>query len=485
MGLIVERDHSLIISGWRKTFTESLIARKGDILTTLIRASTKSGGVVLNSPSHLNRFNQVLLTILKVRNPQEVLSALHFTVTLSDDESGNILMSPSDMRALDVKPHGLVIALETRTGQWWAARAISEESYPERTIGVSKKDFALMSLENPVVDLLKYEGEIVDLEKAIFSFKSELDTADAETASFVYLHNNMIKKTLRPRILGKGTKLRFKENSNAITITMVDTEPKLETGQLANLTDSKIEFRPTQVFNEFNIVLCILTANDMETKDIKLKTLYSLKQRLSAFTEDMPDLEKFISNLSKKITRSEASLLLALLTVHELSVNRTEGKLALLIAGESLRKFTIQRGESVQSYAEYATDLQSNEVLVSLIYTILDSLQEIKAKGKPMIAFRSIAEILEDLGSDQPTLVILLTSNVVEDGEDFTPFIRAISRNERYHLDVFGVGAEFNAEIIRKMLEGIEVTIFPMTHFSCYYFDQYFLHAIDRVFSMS
>lgn len=224
----------------------------------------------------------------------------------------------------------------------------------------------------------------------------------------------------------------------------------------------------------------------MDSKDIDLKTLYSLKQRLRSFSDDMPDLEDFLSKLDTKITRSEAALLLSLLTLHELSVNRTEGKLALLIAGESLRKFTIQRGESIQSFAEYATDLQSEEVRISLTYTLLDSLQELKAKGKLMIAFRAIAEVLEDFGSDQPTLVILLTSNLAEDdGEDFSPFIRAISRNERYHVDVFGVGSDFNIEKTRRMLEGIEVTLFPMTHFSSFYFEQYFLNAIDRLFSAS
>ena len=485
MGLIVERDYSLKISGWKRTFTESLTERKGDIFTTLIRASTKSGGVVLDSPSHLNRFNQVLLTILKVRNPQEVLSALHFTVTLSEVESGSIIMSPSDMRALDVTPNGLVIALETQTGQWWAARAISEDSYPARTIGVSDEDSVLLSLDNPVVDLLKYEGEVVELEKAIFSFESTYDSSIAETSSFVYLHDDMIKGSLQKRLLGKGTKFNFNENGNALTMTMVDTEPTIETGQLASLANSIIEFRPAQVFNELNIVLCILTNQDMDTKDIDLKTLYSLKQRLSALSNDIPDLEKFLSKLNTAITRSEAAILLSLLTVHALSVNRTEGKLGLLIAGESLRKFTIQRGESIQSFAEYATDLQSEEVLISLIYTILDSQQELKVKGKLTIAFRAIAEVLEDLGSDQPTLVMLLTSNLTEDNEDISPFIRAISRNERYHLDAFGLGNEFNTEMARKRLEGIKFTLYPMTQFSAYYFDQYLLSAIDRMFSMS
>jgi hypothetical protein len=199
----------------------------------------------------------------------------------------------------------------------------------------------------------------------------------------------------------------------------------------------------------------------------------------------MPDLDNFLSKLDTTIIRSEAALVLSLLTVHAISVNRTEGKLALIIAGESLRKFTIQRGESVQSYVEYANDLQSEEVFVSLLYTILDSLPELNGKEKLTVVFRAIAEALEDLGPDQPTLVMLFTSNFTEDGEDISPFIRAISRNERYHLDVFGLGTEFNAEMARKLLEGIDVTIYPMKQLSSHFFDQYLLNAIDRLFSIA
>jgi hypothetical protein len=465
-------------------FTESLKARKSDLFTTLIRAATKTSGVVLDSPSHLKQFNQILLTILRVPNPQEIFSTLHFRVMPADVESGTILMTPSDMRALDVAPNDLVIALETRTGQWWTARAISENSYKEHTIGIPKKDSELFSLDNPMVDLLRYESEVIDIENAIFSFKSSHDSLDAETASFVYLHDNAIRNTLHQKILGKGTRLNFKEDGSTLTMTMVCSEPDLETGQVGRLGSSKIEFRPSQVFNEFNIILCISKGRNMNTEDIKLKTLYSLKQRLSSFPIDMKDLGSFLSKLDTTITRSEAALLLSLLVIHAISVNRTEGKLALVTGGESLRKFTIQRGKSVQSYAEYATDLQSEEVLISLIYTVLDSLQEDNGNGKSATIFRAIAEALEDLGLEQPTLVMLFTSNFIDDDE-ITPFIRAISRNERYHVDIFGLGTDFKTEMTGKLLEDLDTTIYPVTQLSAHFFDQYFLNAIDKLCSKS
>jgi hypothetical protein len=301
----------------------------------------------------------------------------------------------------------------------------------------------------------------------------------------VYLHDDVIRQLLHQKILGKGTKLNFTEGNNALTITMVDTEPPLETGELGRLSSSKIEFRPTQVFNEFNIIICISASEDLDTRDIDLKTLYSLKQRLNSLTHDTPELEIFLSDLDVTIKRSEAALLLSLQLVHAISVNRTEGKFALLIAGESLTKFTIQRGDTVQSYIEYANDLQSKEVLISLIYTILDSANEITRSGKPTIAFRAIAESLEDLGSDRPTLVILFTSNILNDSEGITPLINAISRNERYHLDVFGLGSDFNPEMTEKILDSLKVSIYPTTKLSAHFFDQYLLNAINRLYSIS
>jgi hypothetical protein len=349
---------------------------------------------------------------------------------------------------------------------------------------VSQNDSNLLSLDNPAIDLLKYEGTITELSKAIFSFNSSPKGADAETVSYVYLHEDMIRGVLDGKILGKGTKLSFNSDKQ-ISMTLLDTKPNLETGQLGRLSASIIDFRPCQVFNEFNVIFCISTGEDMDVKDIELKTRYSLKQRFSAFTKNISDLEAFLSKLEKRITRSEAALLFALLAIHEMSVNKTEGKFALVVAGESLRKFTIQRGDSIQSYAEFANDIQSEEVLISLVYTILDSSAELNGKRKLSAVFRAVAEALEDFKIERSTLVILLTTDLGEELDDISPFIRAITRNERYHFDVIGLGNDFNPETATRILDKVDATVYPMNQFSAHFFDQYLLNAIDRLFSKS
>jgi len=482
IAILLEKNGAVMVSGWKQVFSESLVARDGVLLDTLVRANAKLEGPIYGSLAHLTRFAQGLLACLQVNNPREVLSTLHFGVEIAKSEAGVFFMCDNDMNALEVISGDYVLVLDSNSGKWAAGEARQHPRCGERTIVVSESDAALFDFHNSsVVNLVKYEDEIVDVSKAILSYHAPQNLDNAELSSFIHLHEKEIRDSIDGILIGPDTQLSVGSKKNVVNLCLEKSEPELLSGQVGRLTEAKTHFRPQQAFSDFNLILCISKGMKMRTKDVSLKTLLAARTQLSSLCSKVPELGPFLDSLRKNASRSQIAALTALTVVNTLIHNRTEGRLALVTFGETPEKFSIQRGKEVQSYVEFFEDLQSEEVLISLIYSIIDTVDDVDGHEDMAGVYRSIAEYLEDFGTDRPTLALVLSSSVGVYDEEHRSFLRAISEHDRYRLDILSLGKNGNMKSSLRLLKGLNSRVLPVETFSSHLFSGYLLDLIDSL----
>jgi hypothetical protein len=219
----------------------------------------------------------------------------------------------------------------------------------------------------------------------------------------------------------------------------------------------------------------------MKSKDITLKTIHAAKTHLGLLSEKVPEISKFLDGLRKNSSRSQIAALIALTVVNTLLHNKTEGRLALVSFGEKPEKFSIQRGKEVQPYVEFFEDLQSEEVLISLIYSIMDAFDDVDGHEDLAVAYRSIAEFLEDFGVERPTLALVLSNSVGNYDDEHLSFLKAISEHDRYRLDILTLGKNGNMKSSLRMLKGLNSKVVPIESFSSQAFMGYLLDLIDSM----
>ncbi|MFW9883040.1 MAG: hypothetical protein ACFFEX_01520 [Candidatus Thorarchaeota archaeon] len=478
--LLNEPDDSLTVSGWRNSLTRKSPDRVVDPLKALVQSTARSDGPILRSPSDINRFNHALLECLKVKNMQEILSALHFKLNTSGTKNGTLLMSEDDMRAMGVANGDLVLGMDAMEGQWWAGHVEQDAGCPQRTVCVSKDDALILGLsEESVVDMVKSEGKIKTLEKAVFALDSTKGFSRAELLSYAYLHAERLQKTLNGQILGKGTSIWINGRDAGACMTLTHSVPPLEPGELARLTGDSLEFRPSQMFRPFNMVLAISTDSGMGVQDIELKTVQSLKRRLGALSSMVPEIEDLLSKLGTSITRMDMATLAALLLIQSLSGNRTDGSLGIVTIGETPTKFSIQKGEIIQTRMQFSNDFASEDVLVSILYSLLDSSRDFGGSARLSGAFRAIAEFLEDFGSEMPTLIVLMANLGSETFEDAKPFLQAIASRNRYQIEILSLGED--AQSLSPDFRNINVRVHHMTSFAADVFEGYLANVIEKL----
>ncbi len=475
--LLNDPGDSLTISGWRNSLTKKASGRDADPLIPLVQASAKSNGPILESLSDINRFNYALLECLKVKNIQEILSALHFNLNLNDIKSGTLRMSEEDMKAIGVENGNLVLGMEAQAGQCWAGHVASDVECPQRTVCISQADAHFLGLsDKSVIDLVKSEGEIKNLEKALFALESNGGFSKAELLSYAYLHANRLQETLNGQILGAGTSIWINGRDAGARMTLAHSVPPLEPGELARLAGNSLEFRPAQMFRPFNLILAISTDRTMGVQDIELKTVQSLRRRLNALISIVPEIDELLSDLGTSITRMDMATLAALLTIQSISGNRSEGSLGIVMVSETPTKFSIQKGESIHTSLQFSTDFASEEVIVSILYSLLDGSRDLGGSARLYGAFRAIAEFLEDFGSEMPTLVLMIANLSNEIFDDARPFLQSIASHERYQIEILNLGEEAH---LTPDFDGINVRIHQLNSFAADVFEGYLANAID------
>ena len=482
IALLRERDGSFRVSGWRQTFTDTITNRRADLFSTLVRAATGSEGPILDSPSHLNRFNYALLDCLKVRNPQEILSALHFQIQVADGPRGVIGMSETDMRAVGVSGGELLLVLEAGTGQWWAAEVRLDESCTDRTLGVSKEDATFLGLqESSAVDLVKSDGGITNLERAVFALESAAPGSMAELVSYAHLHGDEMRALLQRQVIGKGTRLWFGGRNTGNSMTLAYTVPSLEPDDLVRLPRRNIGFRPSQMFRPINIVLCVSTGASMGIRDVQLKTLQSTRRKLRPFVSIVPESTEFLSRLGSKSSRIEIATLAAMHTIQNLSTNRNDGEIGIVNVSENPSKFSIQKGNTIRTSVQFSTELSSDEVLVSMIYSLLDTVAEVGGQSSVSGAFRSIIEYLEDFGPEIPTLALVFTTDIAKELDAARPFLQALASKDRYRIELFQLGEGSAETSTAAQLEEVRLRIHNISEFSSDVFEGLLAEAIERL----
>jgi hypothetical protein len=471
-----------MVSGWKKAFTESLSKRDDVLLQTLVRANAKLDGPIFGSPAHLIRFDSSLLSCLQVENPQEIMAALHFGVEIAKTESGIFLMAPSDMETIGVSGDDYVLALGTRTGRWCAGRVRNHTRCTEKSIVISEADAEIYGFSNSsVVNIVKFEGEISNIRKIVLSFASNKPMANSELFAYVHLNENKILERIQGKLVGSNSNLFVGTEKVPLTLSITKTEPQLSAEQIGIIPADGIILRPSQAFRELNVILCISKGKDMSKQDVPLKTLHSAVRELKALSSSVKEVSTFLESLTPTATRSQIAALAALLVVNALRHNQTEGRLGLVSFADAPEKFSVQHGEEIRSYVEFLGDLQSEEVLVSLIYSILDTVNETGGREDMTNAYRSVAEYLEDFGASRPTLLLIFSGGVGKYDEDHLPFIHAIKERERYQIEFMIMDRNINHRSASRVLKGINAKILPLESFSSHIFIGHILDMINEL----
>ncbi|MBE0526248.1 MAG: VWA domain-containing protein, partial [Candidatus Thorarchaeota archaeon] len=330
------------------------------------------------------------------------------------------------------------MALETRTGHWSAGQVKENSKCSEKTIVISEIDSSIAGFRNSsVVNIVKIEGEIPDINKLVLSYKSEKPLSNTELLSSMHLHEIEVLDSIDGRYVGLGSKLQVGSHNQPLTLSIGYSEPNLKSGQIGRISRDGLILRPHQSFRELNVVICLSKGKNMSKKDIPFKSLHSARRELEELSNLVPEVGTFLSSLNNTLSPSEISALSALLVVNTLVHNRTEGRLGLVTFADSPEKFSVQYGSEIRSSVEFLGDLQSEEVLISLIFSILDNVKETGGYEKMDGAYRSIAEYLEDFGPSRPTLLLVFSGSVGKYDEENLPFIQAINENERYQIEFF------------------------------------------------
>jgi len=480
MAIILERDGSLKLAGWKRIFTDMLRTRNSETFSTLAKSIAVSDGFMLSTPSHMTRFDQAVMSCLQVKDPQEILSALHFQMDIADYEQGAILISPDDMRALNVSEGDHLLVLDTATTRWWVGRAVTDKEHPRKRIGISSQDAMLGGFtESRTVDLVKSERKAVNLSETVLAFDNADGPPNGETSASLHLRTDTVRRMLHNRFVGRGMKINIRNGGREICLTFARSNPRLDPSQIGRMNGASIRFQPSQSLREFNVIISVSADQNMRIRDITLKSKYSIQSRLEPLIERVPELGAFLSGLGDTITRAELAALFSLLVVSTIVDNRTEGRLGVVTVTVPPQKFSVQKRGVVQSFVEFREDLSSEEVLISMVYSILDTLRQSVQAVNMADGYRAVAEMLEDFGPERPTLVMILGSDV--DDDHGRPFLRAIAENERCLFDFMGLGMTFDEKKALQVFDGIVGRIYPITSFSARAFDDYLLGAIDHV----
>ena len=91
------------------------------------------------------------------------------------------------------------------------------------------------------------------------------------------------------------------------------------------------------------------------------------------------------------------------------------------------------------------------------------------------------AEILEDFGSERPTLVIVCSNHLSNPEAGISSYIQAISSNTNYRLDIVGIGEQFDVEQTQQAVQGLKSRILHVEEFSTFEFLGYLQWALKHL----
>ncbi len=471
-----ERDESLRVIGWQKPFNVAYQTRDWVTLQTQARASVK--GPVLDSPSHVGTFNRMLLDILGIRDSVGVLSSLHYGIEETGMKAGYIGLCTEDAKAIGVKEGNLVTVLDADSNHLWGAIVQTSRGCPSKRVGVSRNDLKCYGMDaSSQVDIVKYVDTLSECDRVLLTYRRTLGFTNSELAAFLHMTSDEIIESVTSRIIGLGT--RF-VTAKGLELEVRRTAPPIRKGELSKANNAAIEIQPIEFLNELNVILVLGNGNDMLVRDVKITTPEVIRKSLDTFSKEIPEIGAFLSSMGKIEHRWSISAISALDLIRHFRNNESEGVIGMVLADNIPHKFTIQKNQELQDYIRFDSDIQNDDIFKSLVYSILDAKEISNEPTKPSILFRSIAEMLEDLGSDRPTLVILFVSRI-DEIEEIIPFLQSIRSARNYKLLVFGVGNDFEKDKTEEMMKGIDAKIHKVIEYSLFEFQGSVVSAIQEL----
>ncbi len=399
---------SLEICTWSPRFDVADVSEDPNALRTLVKSHSRTSSIVFDSPIQLNAYVTALTKCLNVRRPQELLAALRYRLDTGDVPRGYLRLADVNIDALGRTADNL-LAQSQRKGQWWVARSLPGHDIAPRTAVISDDDRRGLGLESgEEIDLTEYQENITKVDRAIFVTRAQENVDPGEMSSYLHLQSNQTEETIRPLLLGRGSKVYPFTTRESLSLELIRTNPPIKTGETADLTKAEIVVTQPEFLLDVDVIICIALSRQMTVKDLRIEAPYSVSLKLKDILQGLGSYSDLLDISEAYTSRFQGAVVSALLILGSLEENRSEGRLGLCIAGERLRKFSIQHGQDIQDFVDFDRDLESPEVKTALKLFVLDALQEEKSDQAIANSYRAIGEYTDDFGMSRPTLAILI-----------------------------------------------------------------------------
>ncbi len=479
--LCTERDGTLIATGWRGSFEEVLEERDDDTFRTIVRSTASSEATVFDSPAHLNQLGAMLVRFLGLSEANAVLSALHYRVSVRHSSPGMVLMAPEDLSALGIASGERAIILHSGTRQWWGGTVRELNTIPRHEVGISDREAGLFGAnEGTSVDVVRCQMTPQTLEELVIGFERSDGHVSIEDDAYLYMHHQAIRQRLEGAMVGIGTRLNVFPTDTTIRASVIATEPPLMPGQLGRVTEeTRIQTVPVPLLREMNVVLCIISHGHTSEATLPVEDPMSIRRRLEPLQQVVPRFSEIGERIERTVDRRSATVIAGLLILSALSQNRSQGRLALIRGGERVERFGIQKGQLVKHFAEFEDDLSTQEILHSIVASIVELAGGQDTYSPDEDLYQAIAETLYEMGDDMPTMVIVLSDTRPNPSDDAEVFLRAIATHKRYTIDWLTLGAEEQPTPGERLMKLINSRIFVLAQLSAREILAYLLTAVQ------
>lgn len=458
-----ERDESLRVVGWRESYNEPFSAKDWVTIKTQARESGK--GPSLDSPKHIPTFNRSVLEMLGVKDTTNVLSSLHYKIQAKEMETGKIGLCEEDIRAIGVNEGDIVAILDSESDHYWGATVIRASKCPTRKVTISDEEMRGYGLsESSQVDIVKHTEEIIDNARVLLTYRSTPGYTDSELSAYLHMAKERIISSIQGKMIGIGT--RF-VSENGLELEVKRTDPSLRRGQLSAIKTTTIDIQPIEFMNEFNVILLISNGNEMIVRDTEMITPNVIQESLKSIASDIPEVDDFTSSIDRVQSRWNAAVITALDIISGIKSNKSEGKLGLVFVGKRPDKFSIQKNRVTQETMKFESDMQNDEVFKSLVYSILDATVISEESTDSKVLFRATAELLEDLGTSRPTLIIMMISDLI-DVEGIKPYLQVLQSIRNYKILLLGFGNQFDRKSTEEILKDINSDVVHIKEYSLF-----------------
>lgn len=480
LGLVIGRDESLDLHGWNDEISPHIDSRNAEGFLQMIGSSFAENGEELTDINELQVLTDRLLDSLRLDPEEDVVSSLHFTIAIGEEGGLNVCLNTEDMTALNLSEGEIATILECDSRRWWGAEANPQKHLERRHISTSKEFAEILSLEDESkVDVLKYSGQVQHPSDVIMKYDAHPKSVSPILPSFFHLHGSEIDSIIGRMFIGNGTHYRIMIGNRSINLELQGTRPEMKSGELCNLEQAQMKFVPKSLMEEFNLVICLETSERMALETIRMESPTALRARFSARGHQFSDLEQLKERIQERISMSDVSIATILILLNSMIENTTQGRFSFLTYDEKIRRFSIQKGHNLDTSIGFRTEFSTKEVRDSLFYSVIDAAQEMIGVSRPEMVHRAIAEILEDFGSDRPTLVIVFTSEWNQYTDESIPFLDAISTRDDYQIDV--VLPSYNESTIGASDDNLNISFHTIERFSLLKIDKYILNTVDKL----